>query len=330
MRLRRSDPSRPGWGRRRAGRGFVYLDPTGRRLPPDDAQRCRDLAIPPAWESVWICPWPTGHLQAVGLDAAGRRQYLYHPQWRTQRDRDKHRRVVSFAAALAGARAIVAEDLARRGLPRERGLAVAFRMLDLGHPRVGGEQYAAENGSVGLATLRVGHVQVGRGRVRLRFPGKSGVEQDLVLADAALVPAVRALVRGRPEDAELLGWRRPTGEWADITSSEINDYVREVTGCEATAKDFRTWHATVQAALHLASVDEAPTTRTARARLVRAACAQVAERLGNTAAVSRRSYVDHRLIDAFEAGTALDLPHHTDEWARVLAMEGQLIDLLGP
>lgn len=328
VRLRRADPARPGWTRRRAGRGFTYLDEHGRRLSAEDAQRCRDLAIPPAWTDVWICPWPNGHLQAVGTDAAGRRQYLYHPQWRQRRDEAKFARVLQVGATLPAARATVAEHLALPGMAKERALAVGFRILDLAGVRVGTEQYARERGTVGIATLRRDHVRVRGDAVRLRFPGKSGREHDIVLEDAPLAAAVRELQRRRRGGPELLAWR-DGDRWVDCSSSDLNDYVRQVTGWEATAKDFRTWAATVRALAHLATCEPAGST-TARTRQVAAAMRAVAEHLGNTPAVARASYVDPRLADRHLAGALHravgdQLPDPDD----VQAWEAVLLEVLG-
>lgn len=322
-RLRRSDPNRPGWTRRRAGRGFAYLDEQGRRLDAQDAQRCRSLAIPPAWTEVWICPWPNGHLQAVGTDAAGRRQYLYHPLWRQRRDEAKFARVLQVGATLPAARAVVAEHLALPGMPRERALAAGFRILDLAGVRIGSEQYARERGTVGIATIARGHATVRGSTVRLRFPGKSGREHDIELTDPALAAAVRELRRRRTGGPELLAWREASG-WVDLTSADLNDYIRQVTGWEATAKDFRTWAATVRALAHLAGCEPARSTA-ARTRQVAAAMRAVAEHLGNTPAVARASYVDPRLADRHLAGAlrraiGADLPAPDDVagWERVL------------
>jgi DNA topoisomerase I len=333
-RLRRADPSRPGWSRRRAGRGFVFLDESGHRLRDSEVARCRRLSIPPAWSDVWICPWPNGHIQAVGTDAAGRRQYLYHPAWRDQRDREKFDRVVEFARSLPAARLRVAEHLGRARMPKDRALAAGVRILDLGAIRIGGEAYAEDNSSFGLATLRRDHVSTRRGpsgqaQVRLRFPGKSGREHDVVLDDAALQAAVRVLLARRSGGPELLAWRDEDGTWRDVTSTDINDYIRAVTGVDASAKDFRTWQATARAVAVLAG--EAPATKAARRTAVATAMRVVAEHLGNTPAVARSSYVDPRVVDSYLEGDPLLLepPPGPGDTAQQSRWEVIALDLLG-
>jgi DNA topoisomerase IB len=307
LRLRRSDPTRPGWTRHRAGRGWTYLDQRGQRLAGEDAQRCRSLVIPPAWTEVWICPWPNGHLQAVGTDAAGRRQYLYHPEWRRWRDEQKFERVVEFGRALPEARRVVAEHLALPGMPRERALATGFRLMDRAGLRIGGEAYAEANGTVGVATLRRDHVRTRADTVRLRFPGKGGREHDLTVVDAALGAAVRAQLARRSGGPELLAWRDDRA-WRDLTSAELNGYVREVIGREATAKDFRTWQGAVRALAALAT-DEAPAPTK---RAVAAAMRVVSDHLGNTPTVARASYVHPVIVERYLQGEPLPTPELPD------------------
>jgi DNA topoisomerase-1 len=303
-RLRTVSPRQPGWTRRRAGKGFVYLDSYGRRLPPEDAERCRLLVIPPAWQEVWICPVPNGHLQAVGTDDAGRRQYLYHQQWRLQRDRAKHERVLEVAARLPAARRRVARDLRRDGMPYERALGAAFRLLDLGFFRIGGEEYAEANESYGLATIRQEHVRLQGGKVVFEYTAKSGNELYVALADKLVRAAVNDMLRRTEGGPELLAyWDGET--WRDITSTDINAYIKDVVGGEVSAKDFRTWHGTVIAAVSLANANESARTATARKRAVVAAMRKVAEYLGNTPAVARRSYVDPRVVDHFNDGVTI-------------------------
>ncbi len=240
-------PDSPGWRRRRHGRGFVYLDENGRRLSSADVARCKALAIPPAWHDVWICPAANGHLQAVGTDAAGRRQYLYHPEWREQRDRAKHDRVLEVGTRLPRARARVSTYLAMQGMPRERALATAFRLLDLGLFRIGGETYADENGSYGLATIEKRHVRISGHSIAFTYRSKSGQDQRVIVADTQARDAVAVLLKRRGGGPQLLAYldgRR----WRDVTSRDINDFVKEVVGGEVSAKDFRTWHGTVVAA----------------------------------------------------------------------------------
>ena len=304
-RLKRSSPDAPGWSRRRAGKGFVYLDEGGGRLPADDVRRAKDLVIPPAWTDVWICPWPHGHLQAVGTDDAGRRQYLYHPDWRTQRDAAKHARVLDFGRVLSKAREQVLIDLGTEGMSQDRACAVAVRLLDLGYFRIGNDVYADQNNSFGLTTLQRQHVRKQGATMVFGFIGKSGIEHCITIDDPTTVAALEVMRRRRgPSDDELLAWKEGR-HWHDLDSSHVNDYVRRATGQEATAKDFRTWHATVLAAASLAETDEPGETRASRKRAEVTAMKEVAEFLGNTPALARSSYVDPRVVDAYEEGKTI-------------------------
>lgn len=298
-------PNSPGWTRRRSGKGFVYLDEAGRRLPAEHAARCKELVIPPAWRDVWICPFPNGHIQALGTDDAGRRQYLYHPVWRQKRDAAKHDRVLEVAARLPRARKRVREHLCLEGMPRERALAAAFRLLDLGFFRIGGESYAESNGSYGLATIEKQHVRVEGDLVVFEYVAKSGKERLVAIADEPVRDVVTALKRRRGGGQELLAFRDGR-RWVDVTSADINSYVKEVVGGEVSAKDFRTWHGTVLAAVALAVSSPASGSPTARKRAVARAMKEVSEYLGNTPAVARASYVDPRLIDLFEDGVTIE------------------------
>ncbi|SFF72164.1 DNA topoisomerase IB [Blastococcus tunisiensis] len=302
MRLRRSDVNGPGYRRRRAGRGFAYYDLDGSLIRDDRLDRIRGLAVPPAWKDVWICPWPNGHIQATGVDAAGRRQYRYHDEWRTRRDAEKHERVLEIARELPDVRDAVHAGLRTRGLNRERVLAAAVRMLDLGAFRVGSEQYEEENGTYGLATLKRDHVSVRGERTFYSYTAKGGVEREVEITDRPTATVVRQLLE-RPADAgeDLLAYRTEDGEWRDVTSAEINSYLKEISGAEITAKDFRTWTATVLMAAALAEATP-PASRTARKKVINAAYRQVSEQLGNTPAVCRASYVDPRVVDRFEHG----------------------------
>lgn len=305
MRLRTVSPNASGWSRRRAGCGWVYVDERGVQLEPLERDRCRRLVIPPAWQEVWICPAPNGHIQAVGSDAAGRRQYLYHPEWRRLRDADKFDRVLTVARRLSSAREQVMRDLNLAGMPYERALATAFRLLDLGFFRVGGETYAEEHGSFGLATLRNDHVRVERGQLRFRFMAKSGKKQDVVLDDEPLYAAISIMRRRRTGGQELLAYQIG-GRWCDVSSDDVNAYLKEVIGAEVSAKDFRTWHATVLAAVALAVSTHVADTPAARKRAVARAMSEVASYLGNTPSVARASYVDPRVIDLFEDGVTIE------------------------
>lgn len=303
VRLRRVSCSAPGLTRRRRGDGFVYVDASGQRVTDKATlDRIAALVIPPAWEDVWICPVSTGHVQATGVDARGRRQYRYHDAWRVQRDVAKHDRVLSFAERLPEARRRIAEDLAREGLPKERVLACAVRLIDLGFFRVGGERYAEENDSYGLATLRKEHVTVSGGEVTFCFTGKSGKQWETTLAEPDVVAVVTALKRRRGGGPELLAWRGASGDWVDVKSGDVNAYLRSVTGGDDTAKDFRTWSATVLAAVGLAVSAESAHSPTARKRAAARVVREVADYLGNTPAVCRASYIDPRLFDLYESG----------------------------
>ncbi len=304
-RLRRVRTGDPGWSRRAAGRGVVYLDEHGDRITdPAEIARCRDLGIPPAWRDVWICPAANGHIQAMGTDDAGRRQYLYHPQWRARRDRLKHDHVVRLARRLPAARRRVAADLARPDLDRAKVLALAFRLLDEAYFRAGGEAYAKENGSFGLATLRREHVRVADDGVWFAYPAKSGQWREAQVRDADVRAVVTALVARDDDHPDLLAWRNGDGGWHDVTTADILEDVKERLGPEARPKDFRTWHATVLAAAALAQ-QEVPRSERARRRVVATVVREVAEELGNTPAVCRASYIDPRVIDLWERGQSI-------------------------
>ncbi|MCA1984303.1 DNA topoisomerase IB [Nocardioides nematodiphilus] len=302
VRLRRTSPEQPGWTRRRAGRGFAYRDQDGSPLGPEEVARIRALAIPPAWTDVWITPYANGHLQAVGTDAAGRRQYLYHPDWRTRRDAEKFDRVLDFGRALGTARQRILTDLRRDGMPRERACAVAVRLMDLGYFRIGNDVYLDAHGSFGLTTLQRQHVRRVQDRLVFVFTGKSGVDHRIEIDDAMVDEALQVMRRRRGGE-QLLAYRDGR-VWKAMLPQLVNEYVREVTGVDATAKDFRTWHATVLAAAALAEAPEAASAA-ARKRVVAAAMREVSEFLGNTPALARSSYVDPRVVSAYEEGRTI-------------------------
>ena len=315
-RLRRVDCSQPGIERRRRGRGFEYLLPDGSSLDEEETfARIRELAIPPAWKDVWICTDPRGHLQATGVDAAGRKQYLYHEQWRTRRDQQKFDEMLEFAQVLPRLRRVVRRDLERDDVARERVLAAAVRLLDRGLFRIGSEDYAEQNRSYGLATLLKQHVNLNGTRLHFDFPAKSGQRRKQVVEDPLVLPVVRALKRRRGGRTELLAYRTG-GRWEDVTSADINNYVKEITGDGFSAKDFRTWNATVIAATALAG--EVPATKSARKRRVNEAVKLVSFFLGNTPAVCRASYIDPRVFDRFDSGwtIAIELGPDEDPFAR--------------
>jgi DNA topoisomerase IB len=317
VRLRRADPSRPGWTRRRRGKGFSYHDEHGRPITDAEAvARIRALVIPPAWTNVWISPDPRGHIQAVGTDAAGRRQYRYHDVWRVKRDAAKFDHVLDVAAQLPELRERVDEDLDTRGYGRDRVLAAAVRLLEDGLFRIGGESYATVDASgeatFGLATIRRDHVTVRGATIEFRYPAKGGIERAQRVVDERLAAVVRGLLQREDDAVELLAYRDGRA-WRDVRSADINTYLKEATGCEISAKDFRTWHATVLAAILLAG--ESARSATARKRAIARVMREVAEYLGNTPTVARNSYVDPRVVDLFHAGTTVDLPDGTDQRA---------------
>jgi DNA topoisomerase IB len=328
-RLRRTSPDQPGWTRRRSGRGFVYLDTEGVRLADVDVDRCRRLVIPPAWEEVWICPVDNGHLQAVGTDDAGRRQYLYHPDWRTQRDLEKHERVLAFGKVLSRAREQILVDLGTAGMTLERACATAVRLLDLGYFRIGNDVYADKHGSFGLTTLRREHVRRQGDTLVFAFVGKSGVEHQVTIDDPHAIEALDVMRRRRGGE-QLLAWKDGRA-WKDLQSSHVNDYLRTTTGEDYSAKDFRTWHATVIAAASLAASEEPGETTASRRRAVSATMKEVAEFLGNTPTLARSSYVDPRVVDAYEEGrtiaTATRRTHDTAD-ERQAALERAVLRLL--
>ena len=303
-RTRRSSPDQPGWTRRRAGKGFVYLDENGERLCDEDCQRVKDLVIPPAWQDLWICRWPNGHLQAVGTDDAGRRQYLYHPDWRAKRDSEKFTRVLDFGKALSKARERVLTDLGTEGMTLVRASATAVRLLDLGYFRIGNDVYADQNGSFGLTTLERRHVRRTGDRLVFEFTGKSGIDHRIEIDDPPTIESLEAMRRRRGGGDRLLAFKDGR-RWTPLDSARVNDYVREATGLEATAKDFRTWHATVLAAAALAETEEAGTSKASRKRAVAGAMNEVSAFLGNTPALAKSSYVDPRVVDAYEEGDTI-------------------------
>lgn len=298
--LRYVDDARPGLTRVRRGTGFSYHHPDGSLVSDDVRQRVEALAIPPAWEDVWICPAANGHLQATGRDAKGRKQYRYHADWEAHRNRLKYDRMVPFGEALPGIRARVEEDLRRRGLGRQKVLALCVRLLDETLVRVGNEQYATENGSYGLTTIRDKHVSFDGAEVRFEFAGKSGQTQALSLEDRRLARLVKAC-RDIP-GYDLFQFYDEAGDKQDVESGHVNGYLQETTGEPFTAKDFRTWGGTVAAAEALAAhadVEDADA-------LIVQAIQDTAGVLGNTPAVCRQYYVHPDVLDAFRAGDLRD------------------------
>ena len=301
--LTRSDPAGAGIRRRRCGRGFRYLGPDAPVTEPLTLARIKALVIPPAWEDVWICADPQGHIQATGTDAAGRRQYRYHDLWREQRDEAKHDRVRDFGAALPRLREAVDQHLEGRGLTRDRVLATAVRLIDLGFFRPGGQEYAAANGTFGLATISKQHVHLTRGQLLFEYTAKGAKHREQAIAEDRVGAVVRGLKRRRDGGGQLLAFRSGP-RWHNVTAADINDYIRDLSGGDYTAKDFRTWHATVLAAVGLAVSGQAGS-EAARKRAVARVVREVAGYLGNTPAVARASYIDPRVIRHYEDGRTI-------------------------
>lgn len=304
MRLRRSVVAEPGLRRVRRGRGFSYQDTDGRAVTdPATLARIEDLVIPPAWKNVWICPHPNGHIQAVGTDVAGRRQYLYHQRWSEERSEEKFDRVLQLSAALPDWREQIAGDLRTRGFVRERVLAVGLRLLDLGYFRAGGDQYAEENNSFGIATLLGEHVTVHADTVEFDYPAKSGVRRTLTVEDREIVRAVTALRRRAGREQRLLAYRNSSG-FVEIHAEDLNARFKEMVGDDYTVKDLRTWHGTVLAAEGFATADP-PVAEKVVKRVESAVMREVADALGNTPAVARSSYVDPRVIEGYRDGLTI-------------------------
>jgi len=301
-RLRYVSDRRPGLQRKRCGTGFRYVTAEGKRVKRVALRRIRELAIPPAWDQVWICPHPNGHLQATGRDAKGRKQYLYHPQWHTIRNETKFHRLTAFGRALPRIRRRVARDLRLRGLPREKVVAAVVRLLEETHIRVGNAEYADENQSFGLSTMRNRHVHVRGERLQFRFRGKSGKFHQVDFADKRLARIVK-----RCQDLpgyELFQYIDAAGETRDVTSEDVNDYVRAIAGEEFSAKDFRTWAGTIQAARILQQLDGDDNEEPVESALVKA-IDEVAAALGNTRAVCRKYYIHPAVMDAYLDGTLM-------------------------
>jgi DNA topoisomerase IB len=311
-RLRRVTFHDPGLARRRYGRGFGYVDRAGHPVRDQEVlDRIRALAIPPAWTDVWICLDPNGHLQAVGFDAKGRRQYLYHQVWRQRRDRQKFDRMLEFGALLPKLRHTYDEALDLSGFDRDRVLAAAVALIDTGLFRIGSPSYARDNGTYGLCTIERRHVRIIDGRARFDFPGKGGKRWNVEIGRPDVVRLVAELKATRGTGPRLLVVRARPGEWRPVGPADVNEFIKAAVGNEFTAKDFRTWNATVTAAEALALTSPPPDKRAARlsarkaATLVSHAMKEVAATLGNTPAVARRSYVDPRVIDRFVEGRTI-------------------------
>jgi DNA topoisomerase-1 len=305
-RLRRSSTKGRGYHRIRSGKGFTYRDPHGTTVTdPEVRKRLEDLVIPPAWDDVWISPYENGHILATGIDGAGRRQYMYHPSWRDRMDKIKYDRALALAESLPGARRMVTQDLRRPEPDRRRALAAAFRMLDQGSLRVGSERYATEHGSHGLSTLLCTHAHISGDDIELEFPGKSHQAWSSTIHDADLARVLVGMKRRGP-NARLLSFRERRGdEWEPVTAEDINAYVKERAGEDFTAKDFRTLHGTVAAAVDLAETGVL-SSQAKRKKAISHAVKAASEVLGNTPTVARQSYIDPRLLDAYEHGETID------------------------
>ncbi len=301
--LRYVTDARPGITRRRRADGFVYLDQSAEEIADEkELQRIRKLAIPPAWTEVWISPHPNGHLLATGRDAKGRKQYRYHPRWRAVRDETKYARMLAFAEALPAIRQKVDEDLGLRGLPRRKVLAAVVRLLEKTLIRVGNEEYARENGSFGLTTMRDRHVAIDGTTVRFSFKGKAGKRHAVDISDRRLASIVRRC-RELP-GYELFQYIDEDGEPQVIDSADVNEYLREISGQDFTAKDFRTWAGTVMAALALEEYASFDSQAQCRKNIVRA-IEDVSRQLGNTPAICRKCYVHPAVVDAYTDGMTL-------------------------
>ena len=296
-------------------------------------ERIRELAIPPAWQEVWICPYPTGHIQATGSDAAGRKQYRYHDKWRERRDREKFDEMIDFARALPRLRRQVAKELELPGMPRAKALACATRLLDRGFFRIGSEDYADENDTYGIATMRKRHVTVNGDQITFDYEAKGGARRLQSVGDPVVADIVSELRRRRGGGEELLAYKDGR-RWVDVKSADINAYVKQAAGGDFSAKDFRTWSGTVLAAVALSVSGEVAATPTGRKRAISRAVKEVARYLGNTPAVCRASYIDPRVFDRYDGGLTIsgalpELMEDTAAWPDVQhAVEEAVIDLL--
>ena len=330
-RLRRADCSRQGIQRRRHGSGFSYRDADGTKITDEETlERVRGLGIPPAWEEVWICPDPLGHIQATGFDAAGRKQYLYHDRWQRRAAGRKFETMREFAAALPRLRKAAKRDLALEGMPRERALACAVRLLDLGFFRVGSEEYAETNESYGLATIQREHVSFEGEEIVFDFPAKSNQRRVQSIRDSAVRKAIETMRRRRSGPDDLLVYKQE-GAWRDVRSSDVNEYIQAEIGAAFSAKDFRTWHGTVLAAVELAA-GPPPGSQAGTKKAINAAVKRVAEHLGNTPAVCRSSYIDPRVLDRFRDGVTIELDGSSGKrfGERTRArLEREVLDLVG-
>jgi DNA topoisomerase I len=326
--LTRSDPHGPGITRRRDGNSFRYFDPSGSAISSAETlERIRALAVPPAWTRVWISPDPLGHIQATGVDSRGRTQYRYHLAWREQRDVQKFAHMLRFAGALPELRAATLDDLRHRGLDRDRVISGAVRLLDLGLFRIGGERYAELDHHYGLATLEKRHIVVARDGITFDYIAKEGKRREITVTDPAVLPVVRALARSDNGLDALFCWERD-GAWHSLRSHDVSEYIATRAGGHFTAKEFRTWNATVLMALLLANAEPSATAR-GRERVVAASVRGVAQWLGDTPTVARAAYIDPRIISRYESdGRLLAVPPQPAELPAAAEAETAVAALL--
>ncbi|MBW3607362.1 MAG: DNA topoisomerase IB [Actinobacteria bacterium] len=307
QRLRRSNLRARGYSRRRCGKGFIYLDEEGRRITDSELiARIAGLVIPPAWQEVWIAPDPFGHIQATGIDARGRKQYLYHPRWRARRDQAKFEDMIVFARSLPALRTVVEHDIALGDLSREQVLACAARLLDRGFFRIGSEEYKVSNETYGLATILKRHVSIEGNVVTFDYTAKESKRRIQAVIDPEVAEIIGTLKRRRGGGEELLAYKEH-GRWSDVRSPDINAYLKAATGADVSAKDFRTWGATVLAAVGLAVNQPEQLTEFQRKRAIMRVVKEVAYYLGNTPTVARNSYIDPRIFDRYRDGQTIPL-----------------------
>jgi len=298
--LRYVNDRKPGIARTKRGTGWAFHNVDGALIrDKDEIQRIRSIAVPPAWTDVWICPYPTGHIQATGLDARGRKQYRYHAKWREVRDDNKYQEIVGFADALPAIRKRVEVDIQLPGLPREKVLATVVRLLEVTLIRVGNASYAKENESYGLTTIRKKHIDFDGSDIRFRFMGKSGKEWDLSVKDRRIANVVRKC--SELPGYELFKYEDDDGDLVDVTSADVNAYLRDITGEEFTSKDFRTWAGTVLAAMALDEFEAFDSSAEAKKNVV-SAIETVSKQLGNTPAICRKCYVHPEILDSYLDG----------------------------
>ncbi len=317
--LRYVSDAQPGFTRRRSGKGFSFKDSDGKTISdPKMTSRFKALVIPPAWREVWICPYSNGHIQATGFDERGRKQYLYHEKWRQARDENKYERMLSFAQLLPKIRRTTKRDLKQRGLPRTKVLAAILQLLEKTMIRIGNEQYAKENKSFGLTTMRNRHAKVRGTKVHFDFKGKSGIHHEIYLQDSTLARVI-AKLQDLPGQ-ELFQYEDEYGETVSVGSGDVNEYLKEITGEDFTAKDFRTWSGTVLASLALQEFEKFDSQTQAKKNIVRA-IEDVAGKLGNTPSICRKCYVHPAILESYLDGSMLETMQQTTE-ARLKNLRG--------